>query len=77
MPKMGDKVDEKRTTRGAPPVVMAAQPDSFIRIESPDDLKQWENDMRSFYGINIESSSMSGSASESCSGGCSDDCDLV
>jgi hypothetical protein len=79
MPKLGSKLDQATTssvTQGAPPVVMAVQSTSYVRISKPDDLLQWEKDMHDFYGITVPHSGMAHSASESCSGGCSDDCDL-
>ena len=77
MPKLGDRVDvEKATGKGAPPVVFAVQPNAFFVIQK-DDLKQWEADLQKFLGIKGNLGGMIGAASESCSGGCSDDCDMV
>ena len=79
-PRLGTRLDErqlKMATPGAPPVVLAAQVTSHIKIETPDSLKQWEKDLHNFYGIGASFENMVGSASESCSGGCSDDCDII
>lgn len=77
MPKLGSKVgrDHKGTISHAP-VVFAVQPEFFIRLESAEDVKQWEADLRSFYGVNIRGDGLVGVSTESCSGGCSDDCDM-
>jgi hypothetical protein len=77
MPKLGTKVDAKLTKKGVPPVVFAVQPDSYVLIESNEELRQWEEDLRNFLGVNVRNSAMVGAASESCSGGCSDDCDVI
>lgn len=58
----------------APPVILRAQPDSFIRLHTPEELREWEEAVRATTGLVIDASRMSGSASESCSCGCSDDC---
>jgi hypothetical protein len=75
MPKLGQKVDMSRAQKGAPPVVFAVQPNSFFPVETPDDIKQWEEDVRNFFGIEAKAGGIH-AASESCSAGCSDDCDL-
>jgi hypothetical protein len=77
MPKLGTKVDMKMATQGAPPIVMVVQANSYVKLEKPEELKQWEDDLHNFYGIRTSLGGMVGAASESCSGGCSDDCDLV
>jgi len=77
--KLGTKLDKTvldRTVKGPPPVVMQVQSTSYIRLEKPEELKQWEYDMQNFYGIKVPSGGMVGAGSESCSGGCSDDCDM-
>jgi hypothetical protein len=79
MSKLGTKLDKSAlssATQGPPPVVFAAQVTSYLRLEKPEQLKQWEQDIQGFYGIHSKLPLMQGSASESCSGGCSDDCDL-
>ncbi|MFF3331668.1 hypothetical protein ACFYWX_19205 [Streptomyces sp. NPDC002888] len=58
----------------APPVVLRVQPDSYIRLETPEELKSWEEAVRATTGLRIDGSNLAGSASESCSCGCSDDC---
>jgi hypothetical protein len=77
MPKIGTKVDLSKVVQGPPPIVMAVQATSYLKIETPEDLKAWEEDMHNIYGIHSSLRGMSGAASESCSGGGSDDCDLI
>ena len=75
--RLGRKLSKarlKKAESGPPPVVLAAQATSFIRLEKTSELRQWERDLRQSYGINL--SGLAGTASESCSGGCSDDCDV-
>ena len=79
MSKLGSRLDKSvlsTATQGSPPVVFAVQATSFLRLEKPEQLKQWEKDVHDFYGIHGPLSGLAGSASESCSEGCSDDCDL-
>ena len=76
MAKLGTKVDKANLTQGPPPVVFAAQPTSFIRLEQPEQIKQWEKDLHEFYGVKLGHGGLTGSASESCSSGCSVDCNI-
>ena len=76
MPRLGHKVDMGKAKNGAPPIVFAVQPTGFLPVNTPEELKEWEEDLKSFYGIPVEARSIMGAASESCSCGCSDDCDL-
>ncbi|MEP6601427.1 MAG: hypothetical protein ABJB49_06395 [Nitrospirota bacterium] len=74
--RFGEKVDMAAAKKGAPPVVFAVQPQAYFVIDTPKALEQWESDARKFLGLaNVPG--RVGSASESCSGGCSDDCDAV
>jgi len=74
MSALGKKVDVK-TTKGLPPVVLQAQPDSFIALRTPAEIKQWEADVLNFYGVKIDASGIT--PCETCSGGCSDDCGMM
>lgn len=76
MPALGAKVDGSKTIKGVPPVILQVQPDSYIELSTPEELKHWENDLRNFYGVEVESRGFRG-ACETCSGGCSDDCGVV
>lgn len=76
MSKLGTKVSAKSTKKGVPPVVFTAQVTSYVRITKPEQLKQWEKDLRDFYGIKSPLGGLVGAGTESCSGGCSDDCDM-
>jgi hypothetical protein len=77
MPKLGAKVDLAKAKKGPPPVVMAVQPNGYFVLESPAELKQFESDVRSFLGLRVNASGLSGTGTESCSAGCSDDCDMA
>ena len=46
--KLGQKVNLARAEKGVPPVVFAVQPTHFIRIESPEELKQFEQEPPKF-----------------------------
>ena len=75
-PRLGDRVIKATATQGPPPVVFAVQPDSFIRVEGPEALRAWEEDVRKFLGIELRGM-VAGAATECCSNGCSDDCDIA
>jgi len=79
--ELGDRVEKGSSDLGtfndmAPPVVFHVQPDSFIRLESPDALRSWEKAVRMTSGVDVKGDNLVGTASESCSAGCSDDCDV-
>lgn len=73
--RLGERVEASITRKGAPPVVFQVQPDSFVVLESPEALKNFEADVRRFLGVGLRGVA-AGSATESCSAGCSDDCDM-
>jgi hypothetical protein len=62
---------------GKPPLVLQTQPYAYIPLEQPEQLKQWEADLRGFYGISVDASELRGVACETCSCGCTDDCGLL
>jgi hypothetical protein len=71
--KLFEKVDKKKMKRGAPPLVFTPTPDGHIVFKTHEELKAWENEVRTRLGIKLQGDL--GTASESCSAGCSDDCD--
>jgi hypothetical protein len=71
--KLFERVDPKSTTKGAPPVVFFPTPDSHITFKTHEELKAWEDHIRERLGVQLKGNL--GTASESCSGNCSDDCD--
>ena len=79
MAKLGTQLSEsqlKSAVPGAPPIVLSVQATSYLRLEKSEDLKQWEKDLQDFYGIK-SITGIAGAASESCSGGGSDGCDVL
>ena len=75
MPRLGEKIDVKKAISGPPPVVLAVQPNAYFLIEKPAELELFEKDAKKFLGV--ASLRRAGSGTESCSGGCSDDCDMA
>ena len=71
--RLFEKVDPASMTRGAPPLVFHPAPDGYIEFTTQEELKAWEDEVRTRLGVNIKGSL--GTSSESCSAGCSDDCD--
>jgi hypothetical protein len=75
MTAMGDKVDKRNMIGGTAPVVLRAQSDGYVELKTPTELKQWEDDVKKFYGVSISSAAVR--PCETCSGGCSDDCGVL
>ena len=71
--KFGDKVDQSAITQGAPPIVIQLQPTGYVKLNTPDEIKHFENMMHAVYGHRLAIHS-SMHACETCSGGCTDDC---
>ena len=73
--KLGDPVSEDthKIVKQPPPVVLQVQPDSYIRMETPEEIRSWEEAVRQTTGLEIDASSLRGCGSESCSCGCTDD----
>lgn len=71
--KLFQPVDKSKTKQGAPPIVFYPTPDSHIVFTNQEELKAWEDEVRSRLGVHLKGHL--GTSSESCSGGCSDDCD--
>lgn len=57
------------------PVIFHFQPDDIRQLSSPDELKRWEENMKSKVGFSADISNLSGTCCESVCGGNPDDCD--
>jgi len=71
-----DRADLVKVKTGPAPVVFQTQTFGYVPLERPEELRQWEEDLRNFYGINVDASSLAGRACETCSC-CSDDCGML
>lgn len=71
--KLFEPVKPGTAKPGVPPLVFLVQPDSHIVFKTAEELQAWENNVRERLGVDLKGHL--GTASESCSGGCSDDCD--
>lgn len=75
---LGQKIAEGVTIKpGRPPVVLQTQAYAYVPLDRPEQLKQWEEDLRTFYGISVDASGFAGVACETCSCGCTDDCGFM
>lgn len=74
---IGSIVPKDRIRKGTPPVILQAQVDGFVPLETPAELKQWQDDLKTLTGISMDASKLAGIAGECCCGGCSDMCDLL
>jgi hypothetical protein len=77
MAAIGTRPDESRIQRGRPPVILQAQVDGVVPLTTSAELKQWEDDLKTYYGISMDASNLAGIAGECCCAGCSDQCDLI
>jgi hypothetical protein len=75
MPKIGEF--PKNITKGSPPLILHAQVDGFVKLTTPAELKEWQDDLKTHFGITMDASNLAGIAGECCCGGCSDMCDLL
>lgn len=74
---LGRKLAGAEVKVGRPPIVLQTQSYGYVLLDKPEQLKQFEQDLRNFYGISIDASGLGARACETCSGGCSDDCGLM
>jgi len=73
MAKLGDPIDKSKMTKGNPPLLFQLQPEGFIAVESASDVKDFEERLKKFYGI--DRGVLGGiTLLDTCSGGCADDC---
>jgi hypothetical protein len=68
---------ENKIMKGKAPVILQAQVDGFVPLSTPEELKQWQEDLKKLTGISLDTSNLVGIAGECCCGGCSDMCDLL
>ena len=61
--------------KGAPPLVFYPTPEGQIVFKTQEELKAWEGEVRTRLGIELNA--RLGSACETCSCGCTDDCGVV
>jgi hypothetical protein len=79
--KLWERVtNPEASLEGTPPAVLAIQPKRYFRVETPEDILQWELDVRNHFGICL-SGGKPGSYSYSCTwidpGWVTDDCDML
>lgn len=70
--KFGDKVEQSAITQGAPPIVFQLQPTGYVKLNTPDEIRNFENMMHAIYGHRLAIHSGM-HACETCSCG-TDDC---
>ncbi len=73
----GLRVGDAAIEVGQPPVVLQTQSFGYVVLDQPEQLRQWEADLRNFYGISLDASGLRGRACETCSCGCTDDCGML
>lgn len=74
---LGKRVGNAEIKVGTPPVILQTQAYGYVVLDRPEQLKQWEEDLRTFYGVSIDASGFAGRACETCSCGCTDDCGML
>jgi hypothetical protein len=74
---LGSFPDKKKIKSGGSPIILQAQVNGFVSLSTPEELKQWQADLKRTTGISLDASGMAGIAGECCCGGCSDMCDML
>lgn len=74
---LGARINDTKIKIGRPPVILQSQAYGYIPLKSPEELKQWQNDLQTYHGISLDASGLAGIACETCSAGCSDSCDML
>ena len=71
----------ERMKWGKPPVVFEVQVLGYVPLETPEELKQWQEDLKTYYGMSLDAANLPGTMAESgCSIDgrcCSDRCDAA
>lgn len=62
--KIGSDWDESRREKGGRPIVLEAQDVPYIRLQTPEELKQWQEDLKTHLGISLDVSNLPGIAAE-------------
>lgn len=70
--RLFERVDPSQVTKGAPPLAFHPVPDGRIVFKTQEELKAWEEEIRSKLGVELRGTL--GHACETCSAGCTDDC---
>jgi hypothetical protein len=74
--KIGEKFDRERMKTDAKPVVLMMQPEGYIEVRGPEELRQWEENARALTGVSI-AAPQGLRAATTCSAGCADDCGVM
>ncbi|MFF4398403.1 hypothetical protein [Streptomyces sp. NPDC001480] len=74
--RLGKPVEDRLLEKQPPPVVMECQPDSFVRLETPEELRVWESLVKQTTGLDMSASDLRATGTEGCSCGCSDKSDV-
>jgi hypothetical protein len=74
---LGSRPDSKKIEKGKSPIILQAQVDGFVQLKTREELQQWQDDLKTYFGISMDASGLAGIACECCCGGCSDMCDLM
>lgn len=78
MSKFGQKINRSRMKKGAPPLIVQLQPEGYIPLSKPLELKEWEAKVKALTGKNISATSTGGFVPcDTCSGGTADDCGMI
>ena len=66
------RVGDRRIQLGQPPIVLEGQEFGYVQLETPEELRQWEEDVRKVAGISLDASNYPNRCCETCTCGCSD-----
>lgn len=74
---IGTAVAPDSIVKGTPPLILQAQYSGYVVLNTPDELRQWEADLRTTTGLSIDASGLAGIAAETCTHHGSDACDQI
>jgi hypothetical protein len=61
---IGSDFDEARREKTGRPIVLEAQDVPFIILKTPEELQQWQEDLKTHYGISMDASGLPGIRAE-------------
>lgn len=71
--RFGEPVPTDKVKHGKTPILFQLQPEGYVVLETEAEIKEWEEKLKTYYGIDPASLGKVVPL-DTCSGGCADDC---